>query len=102
SDIASDNFEIAFTNITGELNDPHLIDPDGGTYNSTGGAGLYWNTQELRALADFVIDTIAPGDDGATPRQLAEARYYRGMAYLLQGESFRGVPTGPDLEPTSW
>ena len=36
------------------------------------------------------------------PSLLAEARYYRGMAFLLQGENFIGVPTGPDQEPTPW
>ena len=25
---------------------------------------VYWNVQELRALADFVIDEIAPNDTG--------------------------------------
>lgn len=98
SEIVSDNFEIAFTNITGDLNDPYLVSPDGGTYNGFGGS--YWNLQELRALADFVIDTIAPQDAAATSAQLAEAHYYRGMAFLMQGESFVGVPTGPDLAPT--
>lgn len=102
TDLVSDNFGIAFTNITGELGDPYLVAPDGGSFNSTGAIGAYWNTQELGALADFVIDSIAPNDETATEAQLAEAHYYRGMAYLMQGENFIGVPTGPDQEPTPW
>ncbi|MDZ7779026.1 MAG: hypothetical protein U5R14_03680 [Gemmatimonadota bacterium] len=102
SALLSDDFEIAFTNVGPELSDPYQLSPDGASYNTTGGIGAYWNTQELRALADFVIDSIAPEDEGATDEQLAEARYYRGMAYLLQGENFIAVPTGPDQEPTAW
>lgn len=100
--LVSDDFEIAFTNVGPELSDPHAVQPDGASYNSTGGIGAYWNTQELRAFTDFVIDTIAPGDDTATDEQLAEAHYYRGMAFLMQGENFIGVPIGPDLAPTPW
>ncbi len=101
TDVASDNFEIAFTNITGELSDPWQIRPDGGSFNSNGsGIGAYWNLQELRALSDFVIDTIAPDDASATDAQLAEAHFYRGMAFLMQGENFIGVPTAPDQAPT--
>jgi tetratricopeptide (TPR) repeat protein len=99
-DLITDNLEIAFTNITGEMNDPHAVDPDGGTYNGLGGA--YWQLQELRAIADFVIDTIGPRDTRATPAQLGEARYYRGMAFLMQGENFRGLPRTTSAEPTGW
>jgi hypothetical protein len=102
SGLVSDDFEIAFTNITGELSDPYQVQPDGGSYNSTGGIGAYWNTQELRAFADFVIDTIAAGDATATNEQLAEARYYRGMAYLFQGENFVAVPNRPSQAPVAW
>lgn len=102
SALVSDDFEIAFTNVGPELSDPHEVSPDGASYNTTGGIGAYWNTQELRAFADFVIDSIVPLDEGSTDEQLAEAHYYRGMAYLLQGENFIAVPTGPDQEPTAW
>lgn len=102
SALVSDDMEIAFTNVTGELSDPYQVSPDGGSYNSTGAIGAYWNTQELRAFADFVIDSIAPGDATATDAQLAEAHYIRGMAYLLQGENFVAVPTAPSQAPTPW
>jgi tetratricopeptide (TPR) repeat protein len=99
-DLVTDNLEISFTNITGEMNDPHGVHPDGGSYNGLGGP--YWNLQELRAFADFVIDTIGPNDARATERQLGEARYYRGMAFLMQGENFSGLPRTTSAGPTSW
>ena len=99
-DLITDNLEISFTNISGDMNDPHGIHPDGGTYNGTGGP--YWNLQELRAFADFVIDSIGPSDTRATPRMLGEARYYRGMAFLMQGENFSGVPRTTSAAPSSW
>jgi tetratricopeptide (TPR) repeat protein len=98
TEMISDNFEIAFTNVTGELGDPWDVRPTG-SFNDTGGIGAYWNTQELRAFADFVLNDIAPGDATATPDLLAEAHYYRGMAYLFQGENFIGVPTAADESP---
>jgi tetratricopeptide (TPR) repeat protein len=99
-DLVTDNIEISFTNISGEMNDPHGVNPDGGSYNGTGGP--YWNLQELRAFADFVIDSIGPSDAKATPRMLGEARYYRGMAFLMQGENFSGVPVTTNAAPTGW
>ena len=100
--LVTDDFEIAFTNVGPELSDPYQLSPDGPSSNSTGAIGAYWNTQELRALADFVIDTIAPTDETATDEQLAEAHFYRGMAYLLQGENFVAAARVPDQAPTPW
>ena len=77
--LVTDDFEIAFTNVGPELSDPYELSPDGPSYNTTGGIGAYWNTQELRALADFVIDTIAPEDETATDEQI----WY--MPQLLEG-----------------
>ncbi len=99
TDMVSDNFEIAFTNVGGELSDPYALNPEGPSFNSTGAIGAYWNLQELRALGDFLIDSIAPQDENSTDQQLAEARFYRGMAFLMQGENFVGVPTGADRDP---
>lgn len=101
SDVASDNYSVQSTGLSAELDDPFLINPDVIGVNTTGGSGLYWNTQELRALSSFVIEQIAPEDETATSGQLAEAHYYRGMASLLQGENFSGVPIEEDAEPTA-
>lgn len=95
----SDNYSIEATNISKELDDPYGIRPDVGTLNSTGGSGAYWNLQELRALSEFIIDEIAPDDSTSTPANVAEARFYRGMAYLMLGENFVAAPTETDGEP---
>ncbi|NNE45532.1 MAG: hypothetical protein HKN37_02600 [Rhodothermales bacterium] len=63
------------------------------------GTDIYWNLQELRGLCDFVLDEVAPAYAGAEDLDLAEAHYYRGMAYLILGENFVAVPTGVDEIP---
>jgi hypothetical protein len=98
AEITSDNYSIHGTGIPPTWDTPRSIRPS--TVNDTGFAtGIYWNTQELRALADFVLDTIAPGDEAATSGQLAELHYYRGLAYITQGENFTFVPTEEDGTP---
>jgi len=102
TEFASDNFSINGTGLGGnDLDFPTNITPNEATTNSTEQNGSYWNLQELRALADFVLDEIAPEDDNATDVQLAEAHYYRGMAYLMQGENFVAVPTEEDGTPVA-
>jgi len=100
--IISDDYEIGFSNVTGEVNSPHAVTPDGGTYNTYGGYGIYWHLQELRAFADFILGEIIPGDATATNPQRAEAHYLRGIAYLIQGENFSAVPNAPDTAPLPW
>lgn len=98
SETVSDNYSVHGTGMSGVWDDPRTIQPT--DLNITGFAtGIYWNTQEMRALADFVLNDIAPNDETATPEQRAEARYYRGMAYILQGENFSFVPTQTDEAP---
>ena len=100
TEFASDNFSINGTGLGGnDLDFPANITPNEATTNSTGQNGSYWNLQELRALADFVLDEIAPNDDNATDAQVGEAHYYRGMAYLMQGENFVALPTEEDGSP---
>ena len=97
---ASDNYSIHGTGIIKELDDPYLTNPT--TVNQTGtgsGGAAYWHNQELRALADFVIEDIAPADETATADQIAEARYYRGMALLHLGENFSFFPLQRDDTP---
>lgn len=98
TDIVSDNYSIQSTGLSLELDDPYIIIPDVGTLNSIGGTGAYWNLQELRALADFTLSTAA-GDETATSGLIAEVHYYRGMAFLMQGENFVALPIEADGSP---
>ncbi len=100
TEVASDNYSIHGTGIVKEFDDPYLINPT--TVDGTGGSsGGYFTNQELRALGDFVIDEIAPNDQTATADLIAEARYYRGMAYLHLGENFSFMPLEKDGTPVA-
>jgi len=100
TEFASDNFSINGTGLGGNgLDFPERLAPNLTVLNTTAQDGMYWNTQELRAQADFLLEEIAPIDDNATPTQLAEAHYYRGMAFLMQGENFVALPVAPDTDP---
>jgi len=94
-EVISDNYQIRGTGINKILDEPRRVTPD------LLGARAYGNLQELRSLADFVLDEIAPDDTTATSEQLQEARYYRGMAYLLLGERFSAVPLEVDGTPVA-
>jgi hypothetical protein len=94
TEVVSDNYSIQGTGIDKALDEPGLVSPN--AMNGTGVTGPYWNLQELRALAEFVLDDIVPADDTATPDQVAEAQYYRGMAYLMLAENFVGAPLERD------
>lgn len=98
AEVTSDNYSIHGTGLSGVWDDPRGIQPT--DMNATSVTqGAYWHTQELRALSDFVLNDIAPGDETATNEGLAEAHYYRALAFLLQGENFTHVPTEPDGTP---
>jgi hypothetical protein len=100
TEFASDNFSINGTGLGGnDLDFPTSITPNEATTNSTGQTGSYWNLQELRALADFMLEDIAPNDENATDAQVGEAHYYRGMAFLMQGENFVALPTEEGGDP---
>lgn len=96
TEVVSDNYSIHGTGLNQSMDEPATVGPD--IFNGTGtsASGVYWNVQELRALADFVIDEIAPNDPGAPPALVAEAHYYRGMAYLTLGEVFSHAPHEED------
>ena len=96
--VISDDYSIHGTGIAVQLDEPHLVTPDLVNSTGTSASGVYWNVQELRALGDFVIDMIIPGDDEADPADVAEAHYYRGMAYLTLGEVFSHAPHREDGE----
>lgn len=95
TEITSDNYSVHGTGLPDAPDNPRDI--TAGDMNFTSFTlGMYWNTQELRALADFVLNEIVPGDATATDAHVAEIHFYRGMAYLLQGENFSAVPTERD------
>jgi len=94
----SDNYAIHGTGLNNQYDDPANLIP--AILNSTGtSTGVYWNVQELRALADFVLDDIIPGDATATPEQRAEVLYYRGMALVIMGENHSAAPMEVDGAP---
>lgn len=100
SEVVSDNFSIHGTGLQKGWDTPSQIQPS--LNNSTGTAtGLYWNAQELKALATFVIEDIAPNDATADAADVAEAHYYRGMAYLMLAENFTAAPVEADGAPVS-
>ena len=91
----SDNYSVHGTGLSKVLDDPSALAPD----NLDGGGGVYNTAQALRALADFVIDDIVPQDEFSTTDQVAEAQYYRGMAYLIMAENFTAAPVEADGLP---
>ena len=100
TECASDNYAIMGTGLDNSWDYPEDITPL--VANSTGRVtGAYWNAQELKALASFVIDDIIPDDATATPEDIAWTYYFRGMAYLHLGENFSYAPVVEDGEPVS-
>lgn len=97
--VISDDYSIHGTGIVVDMDEPHLVTPILVNSTGTSASGVYWNVQELRALGDFVIDLIIPNDDDPDPKDVAEAHYYRGMAYLTLGEIFSHAPHEEDGEP---
>jgi hypothetical protein len=95
AEVVSDNYSIHGTGLQKEWDSPREVTPSVNNSTSTA-TGIYWNAQELRALASFILDEIAPDDSTATAEQVAEASYYRGMAYLTLGESFSFAPVEED------
>lgn len=89
TETVSDNYSVNGTGISSTFDVPGELTVDVGATNGTGAAtGAYWNASELRALASFVIEDIAPDDETATDEDIARAYYYRGMGNVFQGENF--------------
>ena len=99
AEVVTDSYSIHGTGIVVDMDDPGAIKPELLNGTGTSVSGVYWNVQELRALADFVIDEIAPNDETAPASLVAEAHYYRGMAFLTMGEVFSFVPHEEDGTP---
>ena len=96
--VISDDYSIHGTGIVVTMDEPHLVTPILVNSTGTSASGAYWNVQELRALGDFVIHVIIPNDEDPDPAHVAEAHYYRGMAYLTLGEIFSHAPHEEDGE----
>jgi len=96
-EVVSDNYNIRGTGIDKTFDSPRQITPD----LMSRSARSYDNMQELRALADFVLDEIVPDDTTATSEQIGEARYYRGMAYLLMAERLVAAPIDTNGTPVA-
>ncbi len=94
TEIASDNYSIHGTGLGGTAMDfPERITPTTPVINTDAAdTGSYWNLQELRALADYVLTEILPEDEDASNADVAQVHYYRGMAFLMQAENFSAVP----------
>lgn len=98
AEVVSDNYSIHGTGLDKTYDTPSTITPS--IVNSTSSVtGLYWNAQELKALAAFILEDIAPNDETATADDIAEAHYYRGYAYLMLGENFSAAPVEEDGTP---
>lgn len=101
TEIASDNYSINGTGLGGTAMDfPERITPNTFVINNReDDTGSYWNLQELRALADYVLTEILPEDEDASDADVALVHYYRGMAFLMQAENFSAVPIEEDDTP---
>lgn len=91
TDVVSDNYDNVSTFTSPLIDNPRAIMASDLTLNHET-SGLYFEIQELRALADFAINSVIPNDANATDEQRAEALFYRGMANLLSAENFAAVP----------
>ncbi|MGH7597254.1 MAG: hypothetical protein ACREOI_12945 [bacterium] len=99
TDVASDNYDNTSTFISPQTDFPTAIFPSDLTLDSST-SGPFFEVQELRALADFLLTGVIPNDAEATSEQKAEALFYRGVANLLAAENFAAVPiveNGPAL-----
>lgn len=96
AEVVSDNYSIHGTGINQDMDDPSAVTPDLVNGTGTAASGVYWSVQSLRALSDFVLDDIVPTDPDPPAALVAEAHYYRGMAYLTMGEIFSYAPHEED------
>ena len=46
----------------------------------------------LRFMAEYGLEQVAPNDEATTDTQLAQMRFYLGLAYLMAGEYFTNLP----------
>ena len=96
AEVVSDNYSIHGTGIQADYDIPADVTASLANGTGTGAGAVYWHSQELRALASFILDVIAPDDDTAEAGDIQEAQYFRGMALLSLGENFTGAPLEAD------
>ncbi len=92
-DVVSDNYFNTASFISNNLDRPPSVTPLDLTLPT-----VYNAQQELHALAGFGLKTIIPSDKLATNDQIAEVRFYKGMALVLLAENFSAFPI-QDLGP---
>lgn len=91
SDVMSDNYDNITTYLGAEVDHPNLHEDEiTDSYN---------DVHDVRALADFTIETIIPNDRLATDEQKALAYFYRGMSFLISAENWTKVPIAADTQP---
>jgi len=100
TDVVSDNYDNVATFISPDADNPRAMRPSDLTLN--GFDSIYHQGQRLRAQATFGIEEVAPNDPSpaVTPPMVAEMRFLRAMANLIQAENFSYVPVeenGPAL-----
>jgi tetratricopeptide (TPR) repeat protein len=91
TEVVSDNYDNVSTFTSPLLDDPYSIFPTDLTLNHRT-SGLYFEIQELRALANVALSTVLPNDPSSTDEQEAEIYFYRGAANMLSAENFSGAP----------
>ncbi len=91
TDCVSDNYDNTSTYISPLVDSPTEIFPNDLTLNGAD-EGPYFETQQLRALANFTLNTVIPNDPIATAEQRAEVMFYRAMANLVGAENFIAMP----------
>ena len=86
-DLVADNLDNRTSFYENALDLPRTITPISFTYGAAYEGMLYMN-----ALANFGLSVIIPNDKSATNDQIAEVRFYKGMALLWLAENYTMFP----------
>ncbi|MDR2652010.1 MAG: hypothetical protein LBC68_06800 [Prevotellaceae bacterium] len=95
-EIASDNYYNNYSQYSKVFDKTQIIytDVDVNTIQS--------NIHQVRAMAQFGIDRVIPGDPSTTQEQKAYMYFALAYSYLLAGELFTGLPKSEKGEMLSW
>lgn len=96
AEIISDNYFNNYTTFNSQFDGPDItyIDPDATVTQNM--------IARLRYMATFGLDSVFPRDPAVSVNDKAEMYFNRGMAFLLAGESFVGLPASANGEVASW